>query len=263
MEAELIRTERDLQETYWWFVGRRAILKSVLRRFVKRARVAVDIGCGSGKNMQLLAHHADFVIGLDPSSAALESAAPHEGRTARADGQDIPLADSSVDLLSALDVLEHMDDDLRALDEFHRVLRPDGFLLVTVPAYRFLWSEHDEALMHRRRYIASELHAKLNRSGFRVLQRTYIVFFSFFPIVSYRLFRGFFPKDPFAPKASHVMLPSLLNSFFIALLKCEAWMIRAINLPWGTSILVLAQKAPAATASRGSKSKLQSTNPSQ
>src|ERR1019366_6892705 len=113
--AELIRTERDLQETYWWFVGRRAILKSVLRRFVKHARVAVDIGCGSGKNMPLLSHHADFVIGLDPSSA-LESAAPHEGRTARADGQDIPLADSSVDLLSALDVLEHMDDDLRALD---------------------------------------------------------------------------------------------------------------------------------------------------
>ena len=250
MDAELINTERDLQETYWWFVGRRAILKSVLRRFVKRARVAVDVGCGSGMNMHLLSHHAEFVIGLDSSSTALESAAPHEGRTARADGQEIPLADSSVDILSALDVLEHMDDDMRALDEFRRVLRTDGYLLVTVPAYRFLWSEHDEALMHRRRYIASELHAKLNHSGFRVLKRTYAVFFLFFPIVFYRLFRGLFPKSPFAPRASHVMLPAPLNSLLIALLKLEAWLMGAINLPWGTSIVVLAQKESGVTARR-------------
>ena len=245
MDAELIRAERNLQETYWWFVGRRAILQSVLRHFVKRIRIAVDIGCGSGRNLQLLSNHADYVIGLDRSPAALESAASHGVRIARADGEAIPLANSSVDLLSALDVLEHMDDDLQALDEFRRVLRPDGFLLVTVPAYRFLWSEHDEALMHRRRYAASELHAKLNRSGFRVLKRSYVVFFPFFPIVLYRLFRGLFPKDPFVPKAWHVILPSPLNSFFIGLLRLEAWMIRAMNLPWGTSILVLAQKASA------------------
>ena len=82
-----------------------------------------------------------------------------------------------------------------ALEEFHRVLRPDGLLLLTVPAYRFLWSEHDEALMHRRRYVASELHMKLTRAGFRVLKRTYAVFFMFFPIVFYRLFRGLVPEE--------------------------------------------------------------------
>ena len=89
-------------------------------------------------------------MGLDRSAAALEAAASHGRQTVCADGQAIPLADSSVDLLSALDVLEHLDDDLGALDEFHRVLRPEGLLLVSVPAYRFLWSEHDEALRHRR-----------------------------------------------------------------------------------------------------------------
>jgi predicted SAM-dependent methyltransferase len=92
-----------------------------------------------------------------------------------------------VHLLSALDLLEHMDDDMRALKEFHRVLEPEGFLLLAVPAYRFLWSEHDEAPMHRRRYVASELHVKLTCSGFRVLKRSYAVFFAFFPIVFYRL----------------------------------------------------------------------------
>jgi SAM-dependent methyltransferase len=144
--------------------------------------------------------------------------------------------------MSALDVLEHVDDDLQALNEFQRVLRPDGFLLVTVPAYRFLWSEHDEALAHRRRYSASELHVKLTRAGFRVLKRSYVVFFAFFPIATYRLFRGLFPKDPFTPKASHVVLPAFLNRFLIASLKLEAYLTRAINLPMGTSIVVLAQK---------------------
>jgi SAM-dependent methyltransferase len=147
-----------------------------------------------------------------------------------------------VDLISALDVLEHMDDDMRALEEFHRVLRPEGFLLVTVPAYRFLWSEHDEALMHRRRYVASELHVKLTRSGFRVLKRSYAVFFLFFPIVFYRLFRGLFPKDPLAPRASYVKLPGVLNRLLIVFLRIEAGMMGAVNLPWGTSIIVLAQK---------------------
>jgi SAM-dependent methyltransferase len=250
MQDELIKTEKNLDETYWWFVGRRMIIETVHRWFGKPAGVAVDIGCGSGRNMELLAHHAHVVMGFDRSPAALELAAAHGFQTANADGQAIPLADCSVNLLSALDVLEHLDDDMCALEEFHRVLRPAGLLLVTVPAYRFLWSEHDEALMHRRRYIASELHAKLTRSGFRVLKRSYAVFFTFFPIVFYRLFRGLFPKDPFAPKASHVKLPEFLNNLLIQMLRFEAWMTRAINLPWGTSIVVLAQREATAIAWR-------------
>jgi SAM-dependent methyltransferase len=247
MKDELITSENRIEETYWWFVGRRAILESFLRRFVKCQRVAVDVGCGSGRNMQLLSRYNEFVVGLDRSPAALRLAVARGLPTACADGHCIPLADSSVDFLSALDVLEHLDDDMRALSEFQRVLRAGGFLLVTVPAYRFLWSEHDEALMHRRRYTASELHIKLTRSRFQVLKRSYAVFFPFFPIALYRLFRGLFPKDPFAPKASHVMLPGFLNSLLIALLKTEAWIMRALNLPWGTSIVVLTQKIPATT----------------
>lgn len=199
MDAELINTEKGLEESYWWFVGRRAILDRLVRRFVRHTHLAVDVGCGSGRNMLLLSHYSDTVMGFDRSSAALEMAAARGFPVARADGQSMPLADSSVDLLCAFDVLEHLDDDMSALCEFHRVLQPGGFLLVTVPAYRFLWSEHDEALMHRRRYSASELHVKLTRSRFRVAKRSYAVFFPFFPIVFYRLFRGLFPKNPFAP----------------------------------------------------------------
>jgi len=242
MKSELINREKGLEDSYWWFVGRRIILERFLSLFVKRRHVAVDFGCGSGRNLELLSGYSDHVMGLDRSPAALELAAARGFPVAYADGRGLPLADSSADFLSAFDVIEHLDDDMQALEEFHRVLQRDGLLLITVPAYRFLWSEHDEALMHRRRYVASELHIKLTRSGFRVIKRSYAVFFLFFPIVFYRLFRGVFPKDAFAPQASHVLLPSFINNFLVFLLRAEAWLIGSLNLPWGTSIVVLAQK---------------------
>jgi SAM-dependent methyltransferase len=245
MKSELINKEKGLEDSYWWFVGRRSILERVLKRFAKRPRAALDVGCGSGRNMQLLSKHCDWVMGLDRSPAALALAAARGFPVACADGHHLPLPDSTVDLVTAFDVIEHLDDDIQALEEFHRVLEPGGLLLVTVPAYRFLWSEHDEALMHRRRYVASELHAKLTRCKFRVLKRSYAVFFPFLPIVAYRLFRGVFPKDAFAPKASHVMLPKVFNNLLIMMLKIEAWMMGAIDLPFGTSIVVLAQKMEA------------------
>jgi SAM-dependent methyltransferase len=242
MDPELINTEKTLEDNYWWFIGRRALLDRVLRRLVRHTRTAVDVGCGSGRNMLMLKPYCEQVMGFDRSPAALKLAGARGFPIACADGHSIPLADSSVNLLCAFDVLEHLDDDMRALSEFQRVLQRGGLLLLNVPAYRFLWSEHDEALLHRRRYTASELHIKLTSSGFLVLKRSYTVFFCFFPILFYRLFRGLFPKDPFAPRASHVPLPPFLNKLFIALLKLEASLMGTINFPWGTSLLVLAQK---------------------
>jgi len=245
MKSSLTAAEHVLEDTYWWFVGRRAIIDSVLRRFAAACKVAVDVGCGTGRNMAVLAQYADRVVGLDRSMAALSIAVSRGLAAGCVDGHSLPLAGQSVDLLTAFDVLEHMDDDVSALDEFNQVLRPGGLLLVTVPAYRFLWSEHDEALMHRRRYVASELHMKLNRTGYDVILRSYAVFFAFFPILFYRLFRGLFPKDAMSPKASHVILPPVLNSLFTWTLRIEAFLIGSVRLPWGTSIIMLARKQPA------------------
>ncbi|MCL5005772.1 MAG: class I SAM-dependent methyltransferase [Acidobacteria bacterium] len=244
MRSSTTAAEYGLEETYWWFVGRRAILQRILRRLGQLSAVAIDVGCGTGRNMLLLDQHAGRVAGVDRSLAALGIAASRGCAVGCADGQRLPFADACADLVTAFDVLEHLDEDVSALVEFNRILRPDGLLLITVPAYRFLWSEHDEALMHRRRYVASELHVKLNRTGFSVLLRSYAVFFAFFPILFYRLYRGLFPKDAMSPKASHVILPSFLNVMFTWMLRLEARLMGVVRLPWGTSIVMLARKQP-------------------
>jgi ubiquinone/menaquinone biosynthesis C-methylase UbiE len=245
MKQSLTAAEYDLEGSYWWFVGRRAILDSVLKQLGNIGSLAVDVGCGSGRNMMLLAPYAGRVIGVDRSPKALEIARSRGLSVHSAGAEELPLPSSSVDAVTSFDVLEHLDDDVQALAEFNRVLKPNGMLFITVPAYRFLWSEHDEALMHRRRYVASELHMKLNRMGFAVRFRSYAIFFTFLPIVLYRLFRGLIPNDPMAPKASHVILPRVLNDFFIWTLRIEARLLRYVRLPWGSSIVVVAQKQPA------------------
>jgi SAM-dependent methyltransferase len=249
MESELIQAEQRLEDHHRWFIGRRTILDRALSYFVGRSALAVDVGCGSGRNLEIPARHSGRVFGLDSSPTAVKLAAGRGFTVLRADGDAIPLATSSAHLMAALDILEHMDDDMATLTEFHRVLRPGGHLLLAVPANRFLWSEHDEALRHRRRYIASELHIKLNHSVFEVLKRSYVVFFPFSAILGYRLFRGIFPKNPLAPKASHVRVPSLLNRFFVSLLALEARLLRSVNLPFGSSIVVVARKTARGTGS--------------
>jgi SAM-dependent methyltransferase len=242
MDTELIQAEERLEAAYWWFVGRRVILDRLLGRFLPGASLAVDVGCGSGRNLEILSGHARGVLGVDRSLAAVRLTASRGFPVVQADGNSLPLPDASVDLLAALDVLEHMDDDIRTLAEFRRVLRPGGQLVLAVPAYRFLWSEHDEALRHRRRYLASELHIKLTNTGFEVYKRSYAVFFAFFPIMFYRLARGLVPKDPMAPKASYVLLPRPLNRMLAGLLSLEGRLMRGMNFPFGTSIIMMARR---------------------
>ncbi|MBL8148291.1 MAG: methyltransferase domain-containing protein, partial [Blastocatellia bacterium] len=144
-------------------------------------------------------------------------------------------------IITALDVLEHVDDDLAAMSELYRVCKPGGMLLVTVPAYGFLWSEHDEALHHRRRYAAHELRNKLLLSGFEIERCSYFITLLFFPILFIRIVQGIF-KHSTHPKTSHIHLPEIFNQMLITLLAFEQWLYNYINLPFGVSIVCVARK---------------------
>ncbi len=234
----------ELESTYWWHVGRRRIVDRLVRVFAPSPRPAriLDIGCGTGRNLDVLERFGP-ALGLDSSAEAVAAARRlgHRGRLMRGAAERLPFRDAAFDLVTALDVFEHLENDVAGFGEVRRVLRPGGYLLAAVPAFRFLWSEHDEALGHRRRYVASEFHQKLNLAGFHMIKRTYAITFVFPLILAFRLWRGLFPKVG-EESASYVILPAWMNDVFASLLALEGRLMRFVSLPIGTSVFVVAQR---------------------
>jgi SAM-dependent methyltransferase len=232
-----------LESFYWWFVARRRLLESLVEEVAseKKTPRILDIGCGTGINFSVLSKFGN-TFSSDFSEEALGFCKSRGiDNLVRSYVESLPFVDSSFDLVTALDMLEHIDDDLAGMDELMRVMADDGTLLITVPAYGFLWSEHDEALHHRRRYAASELRNKLTNSGFEVERITYYITFLFFPILFMRFAQSLSKKSIHA-KTSHVILPKWLNSLLISVLGLERVLLRWVNFPFGVSIVCLAKK---------------------
>lgn len=231
-----------LEDFYWWFVARRVLAEEIVAGEVKGRKSAriLDIGCGTGANMKAFSRHGD-TVGVDASMEALSLC-----RTRGLDAlslsniEELPFSNETFDVITGLDILEHTDDDLIALREVRRVAKPDALILITVPAYGFLWSEHDEALKHRRRYTAHELRNKLTVSGFDVVRTSYFITALFFPILGLRIWQGLLKKSTH-PKTSIQVLPAWINSSLVGLLAVERKLFNFMNLPFGVSIVALAR----------------------
>lgn len=236
----------ELETTYWWFVGRRIILAETIQRHVASpVNQALDIGCGTGGNFPVLSRFSATVIGLDTSPQALDYCRVRGWNTVDLIQKDglLRFADKTADLVTLLDILEHVRDERPLLGEILRVLRPNGLLIVTVPAFQFLWSEHDVALHHYRRYTRHNLTRLLTNEGFEVLSASYVITFSFPIIILYRVIKGAMNVlRPHASKSSYVRLPRLLNAFFIHVLAWESKLLAYITFPFGTSVLIVATK---------------------
>jgi SAM-dependent methyltransferase len=166
-EAEL-RSMLEADEEHWWYRGRRRVLRSALDRLPLGADADIlDAGCGSGRTMQELARYGR-VVGVDASETALRTARERGRANVRLGGiEALPFPDDAFDLITCLDVLEHLPDDRAALAELRRVCRPEGWLVVTVPAYPRLWSAHDVVNHHYRRYRRRELRAAAVHAGWK------------------------------------------------------------------------------------------------
>lgn len=232
----------ELEDRYWWFVGRRKVALGLLQRWTQGhpGRV-LDIGCGTGVIFQELSKIGD-PVGLDFSSLALGYCRKRGLKPLiNADGQALPFKSNEFDGAIGLDIFEHIKDDRRALSEAFRVLKPGGVLVLSVPAFMSLWSPHDVALMHFRRYTRPQMRSLLETVGFKVQRSSYSVFF-LFPIVL--LIRFLEKRRKGEAKASLPGVPGWFNSMLIRLQTIEAWLIARCGLPWGSSVIVVAVKPP-------------------
>jgi SAM-dependent methyltransferase len=174
MDRDYERQTHEAEDRHWWYRGRRKVIDGVLAGLGLPAPARVlDAGCGSGRNMVELAHLGE-VTGVELSDTSVELArARGVGEVVAGSVLEMPFADDSFDLAVSLDVIEHLDDDLAAMRELRRTVAPGGGLLVTVPAYQWLWSGHDEINHHHRRYTHRTLQHVAEQAGWKEARTTY------------------------------------------------------------------------------------------
>ena len=230
-----------IEESHWWHRGRRRIIESFLERifqdFKGRPQI-LDVGCGTGGNLVMLSKFGD-AAGVDISPDALEFCKQRGLTNVRLGAvEKLPYDDASFDLVTALDVVEHIDDDVAGLREMRRVLKPSGRILLFVPTFMFLWGLQDDVSHHRRRYTLPQLRRVVEQAGFEVERATYanIVFFT--PILLIRKLMRLTGMK--ASSENNINVPAF-NDLFSRLLGVEGTVLRHINLPFGVSGLCVAR----------------------
>jgi SAM-dependent methyltransferase len=234
--------EWNLESTHWWFSGRRRLLKFLLSDLsIQRDAPVIDVGCGVGSNLPLLKSMGFKVIGIDSESYGLSFAKNLSGvLLINGDVLNLPVKSNSVELVIATDILEHLDDDSIGIKEIHRTLTRKGKVILTVPAFEFLWGIQDVIGMHKRRYSKNEFLRKIEREGFTVLKSSYFNFFLFFPIfLGRRLIRLFGLKI----ESENKINSPLINFFLRTLLGIEPYILKYFSFPYGVSVFCIARKS--------------------
>jgi 2-polyprenyl-3-methyl-5-hydroxy-6-metoxy-1,4-benzoquinol methylase len=244
METYLYDELYQMEEKHWWFVARRKIILDIFRRFVPTTNTIkiLDIGCGTGLMLQVLNQYGE-VSGIDSSPLAIEYARKRTNNVIQLGvlPNNIPYTGTTFDVVTAFDVLEHIENDVEAISTISKLLKDSGIFICTVPAYQFLWSSHDEAHHHYRRYTKNSLQKKLLSAGFKMIKITYYNFFLFPLIALIRLLKRI--QRPSSIGSDTQMPHSLLNKILIKIFSSEKYFLRWANLPFGVSLLSVSRKA--------------------
>jgi SAM-dependent methyltransferase len=245
----------DLGRTYWWLSGKYRIIADVVDRAFRpqgpSPRV-LDLGCGPGNLLDVLpactgsgaGGARGAVFGSDYSEEALRfTAGRGYPRLFRADFQRLPVASASFDLVTCIDVLEHLEDDRRAIAEVARILRPSGLLVASVPAFMSLWGDHDRLYGHHRRYRTAEVRERLRAAGLRVRKVSYFEPLFFAPLWAYRKWKQKAVKaGGLAERDDFIKVPRPLNTLLTHLIAAERFPLRYVGFPLGVTILAVAEK---------------------
>jgi SAM-dependent methyltransferase len=246
MQPHTYTIMREVEDKHWWYVGRRRIIADFVRRICDQVRAEgnsepriLDIGCGTGGNLETLSGFGR-AEGVDISSEALDFCRARGLNNVRQGAAEtLPYESESFDLVTGLDVVEHLDDDVAGLREMRRVLRPGGRMLLFVPAFMFLWGVQDDVSHHRRRYTLSELKEKLQQAGMSVERASYANISFFGPILVGRLFMR---VSGLRPASENNINIGMLNGLFGKLLGAESWWLNRLSFPFGVSIICVARR---------------------
>jgi SAM-dependent methyltransferase len=242
VNEDVYDVEALVQSTHWWFAGRRRLLTRILGRLQPQPEWRVlEVGSGTGANLPVLAAlGVRQVVACDLSVDALRHGRDRQGVTlARVDARRLPFASASFDLVLAADVIEHLDDDRSAVEEFARVLRPGGHLVLTVPAFPALWGPQDIVAHHRRRYRRWPLLHLLTSAGIRVRTCFHFNYLLFLPIfVARKLLLAMRVPVASENEINTRWINRLLTRVFFIDVDTAPW----LRAPFGVSLCVVALK---------------------
>lgn len=200
----------DVEKKHWFYVGKRAIVKHWIGHYrpLQPTDIFIDVGCGTGVLVEEMQKEC-LSFGIESSPDALRIITGTQRKVIVADASfHLPLKDKQATVVTALDVLEHIEDDKTALKELIRIVKAGGLIIVTVPAFGFLMSDWDESLGHYRRYVLNDFKNLLNGLPIKVLHQNYINSIFFIPIMLYRLSRKYLKLQK-APRLEDVMPPPM------------------------------------------------------
>lgn len=243
MKVDFYKTYFEAEKTHWWFRVRRNMILRLIRKYkISKTEKIFDFGCGSGYTVGYLQKLGYEASGSDISAEAIKFGilnGIHNLSVAKND--EIRSPDGGFGLILALDVIEHIEDDLGVVRAIEKALSPGGVAIVTVPAYQWLWGVQDEVAHHFRRYSMSGLVDVIKRSGnLRIIRKTYFNSFLFLPIALVRILSNWFNLKN---RESDFNINSrFLNGLFYAIFNLETYFLKFFNFPFGVSILFVLKK---------------------
>ncbi len=235
---ELINMHHQSKK-HWWFKAKGEFFRKIVSTYNFDRKLILDAGCGTGHNLEFLRSQGNYV-GTDVMFEALEFC-QEAGADLLVQGnlKNIGFRSKVFDVVFSLDVIEHITDHASVMQELKRVLKDDGLLILCVPAFRFLWSPHDESLSHMRRYSKSDFTDLIEDSGFKIQRMGYLFGLIFLPVAVIRVFRKIFSKNYQSDTSSSC---ALLNDWLFRLLQWEVQMMSKVSWPFGTSLYTVVSK---------------------
>ena len=248
MQQHTYAIMRRVEESHWWYAGRRRIIRSFVERVISELKAEqpgqasvriLDVGCGTGANLEMLSEFGK-AEGVDVSAEALSFCRDRGLDKVKAGAAEaLPYAAESFDLVTGLDVVEHLDDDVAGLREMHRVLRTGGRALIFVPAFMFLWGVQDDISHHRRRYTMRGLKQVISKAGLELERASYVNITFFAPILFGRLLMR---VTGLRPESENNLTVGFMNGVLGKFFALERLPLRWLNFPFGVSIICVARK---------------------